>query len=100
MTEKALEKAFVRQVKEHGGLTYKFVSPGNAGVPDRIVIAPDGWVWFVELKTETGRLSRMQEYQIDRMLKQNCDVLVLYGKRDVEKAMAVIFPSAEGGDAE
>lgn len=100
MTEKALEQLFVRQVKENGGLTYKFVSPGNAGVPDRIVIAPDGWVWFVELKTETGRLSRMQEYQIDRMLKQNCDVLVLYGKRDVEKAMAVIFPSAEGGDAE
>lgn len=100
MTEKALEKAFVRKVQEHGGITYKFVSPGNAGVPDRIVIAPDGWVWFVELKTETGRLSKMQEYQIGRMLKQNCDVLVLYGKRDVEKAMTIIFNGTEGGDAE
>lgn len=100
MTEKALEKLFVREVRARGGITYKFVSPGNAGVPDRIVIAPDGWVWFVELKTATGRLSKMQEYQIDRMLKQNCDVLVLYGKRDVEKAMAIIFTSAEGGDTE
>ena len=57
-------------------------------------------MWFVELKTETGRLSKLQRYQIDRMLRQNCDVLVLYGKRDVEKAMAIIFTSAEGGDTE
>ena len=67
MLEKNVEKLFVREVQARGGITYKFTSPGNVGVPDRIAITPEGQVWFVELKTETGRLSRMQEYQLERL---------------------------------
>lgn len=100
MTEKALEKLFVRKVQEHGGLAYKFVSPGNAGVPDRIVITPDGEVWFVELKTATGRLSMLQHYQIFRLTNYGCNVLVLRGKKGLEKCIGTIFNGTEGGDAE
>ena len=35
MRESSIESYLVRKVKEHGGLCYKFVSPGNPGVPDR-----------------------------------------------------------------
>ena len=38
--ESQIESYMVRKVKEHGGLCFKFVSPGNPGVPDRIVITP------------------------------------------------------------
>ena len=31
-------------------MAYKFVSPGNAGVPDRVVILQGGKSGFVELK--------------------------------------------------
>ena len=38
MRESSIESKFRDEVKEVGGMAYKFVSPGNAGVPDRVVI--------------------------------------------------------------
>ena len=46
MTEKSIEQYLVRKVRETGGKAYKFVSPGNAGVPDRLLIFPSGKVIF------------------------------------------------------
>lgn len=63
MKESYIESYLVRKVKEHGGLCYKFVSPGNPGVPDRLIITPTGKTIFVELKTEVGRLAKVQKWQ-------------------------------------
>ena len=57
MREKDIEKILVNGVKDVGGRAYKWVSPGNNGVPDRIVILPEGRIVFVELKTEVQSLS-------------------------------------------
>ena len=54
MKEKEIEKILVDEVKRLGGRAYKWTSPGNDGVPDRIVFLPDTRVIFVELKTDTG----------------------------------------------
>ena len=67
MKESELESILVREVKKEGGKAYKWVSPGNAGVPDRIIFFPEGEVYFVELKTETGNVSRPQMAQIQRL---------------------------------
>lgn len=67
MLESEIEKILVDEVKNLGGRAYKWVSPGNAGVPDRIVILPDTRPIFVELKTETGRPTALQEAQIRRL---------------------------------
>ena len=54
-------EAFLRdQVWALGGRSYKWVSPGCAGVPDRIVILPNGRIFFVELKSE-GKTSSAQQ---------------------------------------
>lgn len=79
MLEKDIEKFLVREVKKLGGLCYKWVSPGNAGVPDRIVLLPDRPVMFVELKTDTGKLSRLQEIQIKKLKAITEHVYVLRG---------------------
>jgi len=50
MRESKIEKALALEVKKHGGMALKFVSPGMAGVPDRLVLIPNGEVIFVELK--------------------------------------------------
>ena len=50
MREKQLEHLFLMEVKSVGGLALKFVSPGFSGVPDRLVLIPDGKVAFVEVK--------------------------------------------------
>ena len=52
MIERDVEQRFTREVKRRitGALCWKLVSPGNAGVPDRLVLLPGGRVVFVELK--------------------------------------------------
>ncbi len=91
MLEKEIERRMVLEVKKRGGLCYKFVSPCNPGVPDRIVITPDGRIIFVELKTKIGRLSKIQHWQRAELQKRGVDVRVVKGwdavKTFIEEAM-------------
>lgn len=57
----------------------KFVSPGNDGVPDRIVVLPGGSVLFVELKDKKGVLMANQRIQVARLRKQGALVFVITG---------------------
>lgn len=93
MKESAIEARLVRMVRERGGLCYKFISPGNPGVPDRIIITPDGRTIYVELKTEVGRLSAMQEWQHKELKKRNIDVRVLKGLNQVKEFVKEVFPA-------
>lgn len=79
MKERDIEKILANEVKKLGGRTYKWVSPGNDGVPDRIVVFPDRQPVFVELKSETGKLSALQEVQVRRLRDLGQDVRVLKG---------------------
>ena len=85
MLESTLERRFVNMVRKAGGRAYKFVSPGNLGVPDRIAILPRGRIWFVELKTETGRLSPVQKRQIDTLRSLGMNVFVLWGEKGLQR---------------
>ena len=83
MLEKDIEKILVNEIKKLGGRAYKWVSPGNDGVPDRIVILPGMRPAFVELKTEKGQLSALQKVQIKRLREMGQDVKILYGESQV-----------------
>ena len=63
-SEKEIEAHLIRSVKNKKGLCMKWVSPGNAGVPDRLIIVPWGEIYFVELKAEGKRnnLSPLQKF--------------------------------------
>lgn len=85
MIESEIEKRFVRMVRnELGGKAYKFVSPGNSGVPDRLVTLPGGVIWFVELKTDKGRLSPSQERQLKFLSGLGMKTFVLRGEAGIE----------------
>lgn len=79
MRESEIEKILVNEVKKLGGRAYKWTSPGNAGVPDRIVIFPGCVPVFVELKTDTGTLTALQKVQIDRLRDLGQRVWVVKG---------------------
>ncbi len=82
--ERDVERYLIQKVRKLGGEAYKFVSPGQDGVPDRIIILPGGRIWFVELKTETGTLSKVQRWQHKKLRKLGADVVTLYGKKGIE----------------
>ena len=84
MLEKEIEKKLVEGIRRLGGRAYKWVSPGSNGVPDRIIVMPGGRILFVELKTSTGVVSKLQKMQIRMLSQMGCDVRVLYGMEGVQ----------------
>ena len=100
-SEKRVEALLVSGVKRMGGLAYKFVSPGNSGVPDRIILMPGGKIYFVELKREDGQLTNLQKRQINRIQKLDCQVDVLHGMVEVSNFLLRLqAEQLEGGAGE
>lgn len=65
MKESTVEAYLRDEVKKIGGKAYKFVSPGNPGVPDRLVVIPGHPDFFVETKAQGKKSTKLQ------LLKQN-----------------------------
>ena len=59
MKESSIESSVNRYAKSKGWLVYKFVSPNNRGVPDRMYIK-DGKMFFIEFKAPGKKLSPLQ----------------------------------------
>jgi len=70
MREREIEKKLVMEVKKRGGICPKFVSPGYDGMPDRIVLLPNGKIGFIEVKRpgEDARLLQKVRHRILRKL--------------------------------
>lgn len=97
MLEKDIEAWLNKQIEKMGGIAYKFVSPGNPGVPDRIYILPDGVIWFVELKQQSGRVANLQKWQRKRLLKMGCNYRLVRGMDD---AKVFVQQLKGGGESE
>lgn len=50
MREKNIEQKLVKAVKSAGGIAPKLTCPGYDGMPDRLVLMPEGRIGFVEVK--------------------------------------------------
>ena len=61
MLERDVEKHLTRAVRKRGGMCLKFVSPGTAGMPDRLVLLHGGKTGFVETKAPGSKPRRLQE---------------------------------------
>lgn len=90
MRESQLEARLARGVQALGGAAYKFVSPGQVGVPDRLVVLPGGRVLFAELKAAGGRLSRVQRLQIDRLRCLGAETWVVRGEDGVREFLEAL----------
>lgn len=74
MQEAKIENYLKKQIESIGGKAYKFVSPGVSGVPDRIVLLPQGKIFFIELKASDKKLRKLQEYRAKELRNLGFDV--------------------------
>ena len=87
MSEKEIENYLVRKIKNKKGIAYKFTSPGNSGVPDRLCLLPNGKIFFVELKPPGKKPRALQVNQITKITKLGQRVYVLDSKEKVDEVL-------------
>lgn len=85
MLEKEIENYFVWAVETLGGKAYKFKSPNQRGVADRIACMPNGETWFVELKRpKGGKLAPLQALFRDEIVKLQQQYALLTNKQEID----------------
>jgi len=106
--ENKVEKYLDEQVKNIGGITRKWISPGHDGVPDRIVITPMtvadkiaqlqklhpdtvmAEINLVEVKVKGGELSPVQIREHIRLNKVGIDVNTVHGEAGVDYSISLL----------
>lgn len=83
MLEKTLERLLVAHIRALGGKAYKFTSPNNKAVPDRLVLLPNGRALFVELKAPDKKATKLQEAEHNKIKKLGFTVLVIDNKEAI-----------------
>lgn len=77
MREKEIEQALVKAVKARGGMCPKFTSPGMDGMPDRLVLLPQGRIGFVEVKAPGKKPRPLQVHRHEELRNLGFQVFVL-----------------------
>lgn len=90
MREKEVEAALVKAAKKRNGVALKFVSPGISGVPDRLVLLPDGKIGFIELKSTGKKMRLLQEKRKSQLERLGFLVFCLDSKEEVEVMLDAI----------
>lgn len=67
ITEKRVEQYLVEEVRKLGGHAYKFKSPGQISVPDRICVFPSRLVVFVECKKPGADPTTSQKEELKKL---------------------------------
>ena len=61
-SEKLIERRLREEVKKRGGLCIKLLAGSHVGLPDRLVLLPEGRVLFVETKSTGDKPRKVQVY--------------------------------------
>ena len=77
MREKDVEWKLVRAIRDAGGLALKFVSPGLAGVPDRLLLFTGGKAAFCEVKAPGEKPRPLQVHRMEQLRKLGFKVFVV-----------------------
>lgn len=93
MRESRIENRLVREVEKRGGKAPKFVSPGWSGAQDRLVLMPEGRIWFVELKRPGGKPRPLQTKRQKELEDLGFRVRVISTAGELEAFLKEVVPT-------
>ena len=93
MREKAIERKLVQSVTHMGGLALKFTSPGMAGVPDRLLLFPNGKIFFVEMKAPGKQPTKLQRLRHAQLRDLGFRVYVIDSEESIGGMLNEIQPA-------
>lgn len=80
--EAPVEALLRNGIRDRGGWAIKFL-PSVSGLPDRIILMPEGRIYFVETKAPTGTVAPHQTVVHRRFARLGFPVLVLSTRQAV-----------------
>lgn len=85
VSEKAIEKYLVWEVRRQGGICLKYSNPNVTGYPDRLICLPRGKMAWVELKSKGRKLAKIQLIRHEELRKLGFGVYVIDSKQGVDE---------------
>ena len=67
MTEQQIQKKIIDDYESRGYYVIKLIRTNKNGIPDLIAIPKNSDVEFIEVKTETGTTSPLQDYRLKEL---------------------------------
>ena len=88
MLEKQIERKLCDAIKDAGGMCLK--QTGMAGIPDRLVLLPDGRCAFVELKAPGEKPRKLQVMRMKQLKKLGFKCFVIDGVDQIDGVLGGI----------
>jgi len=86
--EKQIERKLCDEVKNRNGMCLK--QTGLAGIPDRLVLLPNGKCAFVELKAPGEKPRKLQQMRMKQLKKLGFKCFVIDGMEQIKPMLEVI----------
>ena len=67
MTEQQIQSKRIKELEAQGYYVIKLVRTNKNGIPDLLAIPKNSNVLFSEVKTNKGKLSKLQEYRLKEL---------------------------------
>ena len=82
MKESAIQAKIMKHLEARGFVTMKTLVMNRSGIPDILACCPRGRLWGIEVKTFTGKASKLQEVWIRRLQDNNAVAFIAFGYED------------------
>ena len=89
MLEKQIERKLYDEVKKIDGMCLK--QTGMAGIPDRLVLLPNGKCAFVELKAPGEKPRKLQLMRMKQLKKLGFKCYVIDGAEQIDSVLGGII---------
>ncbi len=75
MLESKIQKKIIDKLKKDGFFIIKIIRANISGIPDILAIK-NGKVFFIEVKTDNGKLSEIQKHRIQQIKENGIEVFI------------------------
>ena len=69
MTEQQVQAKKIKELEAEGYYVLKLIKTNKNGIPDLLALNEEKAILFIEVKTITGRVSKLQEYRLKELKK-------------------------------
>ena len=76
MLESAIQSKLIKQYEKEGYYVIKLIQTNKNGIPD-LILLKDGKAFFIEVKTEKGKVSELQKFRHEELKKYGFTTQIL-----------------------